>query len=254
MATIYCFTSTGNSLYTANAIADKIGGQVLPMRNVPTVCEDDVIGSVFPSYFWGLPRMVRRFAETLQITNKDAYVFAVVTGGGPLPSVLGVFNRCLKRGNIRLRYGERVVTVSNYLPMHEPKDSEVLRDKVKAQTDRIANAVANRTENRIPRPSFLNALAFSLMPKQDSDQYFDVSTSCTGCTTCQKVCPAGNITMEASRPVFRHNCEHCLACVHHCPTQAIDWKGKTQGKARYRNAHVTLDEMIAFNSRYHDEV
>jgi len=55
--------------------------------------------------------------------------------------------------------------------------------------------------------------------------------------------------MEAGKPQFQHQCEHCLACLHNCPARAIDWKDKTQGKARYRNANVSLDELIEFNSR-----
>ena len=247
MATVYCFTSTGNSLYTANTIADKIGGKVLPMRGGPAVCNDDIIGFVFPCYFWGLPRMVGRFISKLQITNKDAYVFAVVTCGGPVPGVLGPPKKILKRKGVRLRYGERVLSVTNYLPEYTAKDSQALRQDIKAQIDRIAEAVSRREENRIKALPALNSLISRACPGENSDQYFSVAPQCTHCATCQKVCPAGNIIIEGGKPDFQHTCEHCLACLHNCPVQAIDWKGKTQGKARYRNVHISLDNLITFN-------
>lgn len=248
MATIYCFTSTGNSLYTANTIVDKIGGKVLSMRDVPAVCEDDVIGLVFPVFFWGLPRIVERFISKLQFTNKDAYVFAVLTSGGPVPGVLGLLKSALKANNIQLRYGKKIVSVTNYLPEYKSKDSDALRDKIVTQIHKISNVIANREDNTITTFSFLNKLINRFMPDENSDQYFSISTLCKGCATCQKVCPASNITMEAARPVYQHRCEHCLACLHNCPVRAIDWKDKTQGKERYRNVHISLDELITFNS------
>ena len=259
MATIYCFTSTGNSLYTANAIADKIGGKVLPMRGKlgrmgeqrltsPFVCEDDVIGFVFPCYFWGLPRMVEGFVSKMLITNKDAYVFAVLTCGGPVFGVLGLLKRLLKTKDIRLWYGEGIISVSNYLPEYKANDSEALREKIDAQIHTIANAINNKEEKRVTALPFLNKLLYKFCPGENSDQCLSISSSCSGCATCQKVCPADNITIKAGKPVFQHKCEHCLACLHNCPARAIDWKDKTHGKERYRNAKVSLDDLIAFNN------
>lgn len=249
MATIYCFTSTGNSLYTANMIADKIGGKVVPMRGDSAICEDDVIGFVFPVYFWGMPRMVECFITEMQITNKDAYVFAVATCGGSVFGVLGRIKKLLQSKGVNLWYGARLISVSNYLPEYTPKDSDALRQKIDENILKIAGAINNRESNRIQAFTILNKIAYSTFPNESSDQYFTVASTCTGCMTCQKVCPAKNITMEASKPEFLHKCEHCLACLHNCPAHAIDWKDKTQGKERYRNARVSLDELIAFNSR-----
>lgn len=249
MATIYCFTSTGNSLYTANMIADKIGGKVMSMRGDPAACEDDVIGFVFPVYFWGLPRMVERFVSKIQITNKDAYVFAVLTCGGSVFGVLGQLKKVLKAKNIRLRYGEQIISVTNYLPEYKSKDSDTLRQKIETQIHKIADAIIGREKNRIPTLSFPSRLIYKAYPGENSDRHFSVTSACTGCATCQKVCPAENLVMNAGNPEFLHKCEHCLACLHNCPAHAIDWKDKTQGKERYRNARVSLDELIAFNSR-----
>lgn|GEM_PF-5474137 len=51
MSTIFCFSSTGNSLYVAKSIAEKINADVLSMSKPVTSCSDDVIGFVFPIYF-----------------------------------------------------------------------------------------------------------------------------------------------------------------------------------------------------------
>lgn len=247
MAAIFCFTSTGNSLFTAKRLAEKIGSNVKPMNNSLIQIADDIIGFVFPVYFWGLPRMVERFVSEVQITNKNAYVFAVVTSGGPGFGVLGRLKKLLQQKGVRLQYGARIISVSNYLPEYTPKDSTELRQRIDKKIIEITGALNRRQTNRIQAFTFINKIAYHFYPNEDSDQYFTVAPSCTGCRTCQKVCPAKNITMKADRPDFLHKCEHCLACIHNCPARAIDWKEKTQGKDRYRNAELSLDNLISFN-------
>lgn len=248
MATIFCFTSTGNSLSTAKKIAEKIGGSVSPMNNGLLACQDDVIGFVFPVYFWGLPRMVERFISDLQIVDKNAYLFAIITSGGQGFGVLGRLKNLLKPKGTLLRYGRRIISVSNYLPEFTPKDSDKLQQSIDRIITESAQAVNNRQSNRIKAYTFINKIAYGLYPNENSDQYFSVAPICTGCMTCQKVCPAKNIIMEAGKPSFQHRCEHCLACLHHCPADAIDWKNKTQGKSRYRNRNISLNELIHFNN------
>ena len=250
MATVFCFTSTGNSLYAAKKIAGTIGGNVVPMNGEPVQCNDDVIGFVFPVYFWGLPRMVSRFVANMRITNKDAYVFAVITCGGPVFGVLGLLKGLLKsKHNIRLRYGARIIAGSNYLPEFEVNYTEALGRKVDQRIWSIAKAVKNREVNRVSPLSFHNRLILKLYPGENSDQYFTTASTCTGCATCQRVCPSRNISLEAGKPRFQHKCEHCLACLHHCPARAIDWKENTKGKERFRNPGVSLEELIAFHGR-----
>ena len=248
MATIFCFTSTGNSLNTANLIADTIGAKVLPMRGEAPACEDDVIGYVFPCFFWGMPHIVERFVASMRITNKDAYVFAVYTCGGPVFGVLGSLKKALKGKNIRLRYCARIISVTNYLPEYQAKDSEALQQRVEARTHKIARAIQNRETRQMTVSTPLNRLIYKAYPDENSDRYFSVASACNGCAICKSVCPVDNIAMEAGKPNFQHKCEHCLACLQNCPTNAIDWKDKTQGKERYRNANVSLDALVGFNT------
>jgi ferredoxin len=247
MATIYCFTSTGNSLYAAKKIADKIGGKVLPMRGEQTVCGDDMVGFVFPCYFWGLPRMANRFIAQLRITNKNAYVFAVMTCGGPVFGVMGFLKQALRMKDIKLSYSARIIAVTNYLPEYNVKQSEAQRQKNDAQIVQIADEVMDRKIIRRPSSALINRLIYKAFPDGNSDRHFSIAPSCTGCETCRKICPADNIVMKAGKPVFQHRCEHCLGCLHNCPATAIDWKEKTQGKERYRNPGVSLGELVEFN-------
>jgi formate hydrogenlyase subunit 6/NADH:ubiquinone oxidoreductase subunit I len=211
-------------------------------------CEDDVIGFVFPVYFWGLPRMVERFVTEMQMVNNDAYVFAVATYGGKVYGSLGRLKRLLKQKGVTLNYGVNLKSVENYIPSYKVNDSEAFRKSIDENISKIAYAINNRESNRIQIFTSLNKLIYSFYPDENSDRYFKVEAACTGCATCQKVCPADNITVKSGKPSFQHRREHCLACVHNCPLHAIDWKQKTQGKERYRNAGIALNDLISFNS------
>jgi ferredoxin len=253
MATIYTYSATGNSLYAARKIAEKIGGGIVSMNAGSAVCEDDVVGFVFPNYFWGLPRKVARFVSSVRIANKGAYVFAVVTCGGPSFGLLGWLKESLGRNGISLCYGASLISGSNYIPEYEFKDSPEFRQKIERKLAKISAAIANRETNRVSSFSVPNKMVNKYYPDANSDRLFTVSPSCTGCAACQKVCPVNNIEMDnagggAGKPVFRHRCEHCLACLHNCPASAIDWKQKTQGKPRYRNPAITLEDLIALNA------
>jgi ferredoxin len=246
MATIFCFTSTGNGLYIANSLATIIGGKVLPMNSSKTQFEDDIIGFVFPNYFWGLPRIVERFVTQTQIANKDAYVFAVETCGGPGSGELGRLKELLKAKGICLRYGARLISGSNYIPFYKEHKGDTFRQQNDDSIINIARAINNRESNRIPAYTIINKIIYSACPNESSDQYFTVSATCDNCMICQRVCPVNNIKIGDGRPEFQHRCEHCLACLHHCPKQAINWKEKTEGKERYRNSAISLNELIAF--------
>jgi ferredoxin len=249
MATIFCFSSTGNSLYAAKRIAGKIDGDVVSMSEISVSSDDTAIGFIFPVYFWGLPRIVERFIKVLQIKDKEAYVFAVATYGGVVRGVLGRVKRLLTEKGVSLRYGKNLKMVENYIPRYKLNDSEAFRRQIDENIDAIAAAVRNRENNRIQVFTPINTLINKSYPDQNSDRYFTVADSCSGCAICQRVCPAGNIEMEQKTPVFRHQCEHCLACVHNCPVQAINWKHKTEDKGRFLNHGITLDELMSLNQR-----
>ncbi|MCL1965318.1 MAG: EFR1 family ferrodoxin [Firmicutes bacterium] len=247
MAAVFCFTSTGNSLYTAKRIAEKIHGNVLPMNGGSVICEDRVIGFVFPVFFCGLPRMVERFLSEIKISDQDAYVFAVATYGNVSYGVPGRVKQLLGQKGIPLQYAVNLKSVQNYIPLFGVNDSEIFRKSIDENIVKIAAAIQNRASNRIQAFTGVNRLMYRFYPKERADQHFTVGPACTGCAACQKVCPANNIAMEHGNPAFLHRCEHCLACVHICPACAMDWKEKTRGKARYRNPHVAAAELIAFN-------
>ena len=98
--TIFYFSGTGNSLKTAKDIQTKINAKELisMSRGVKEYksCQSDVIGFVFPVYFWGIPNRVFQFISNLSI-NTNGYIFVILTygmySGNGLPAVQSILRK-----------------------------------------------------------------------------------------------------------------------------------------------------------------
>ena len=85
---IYYFSGTGNSLFIARELANKLQGKLIPIASLIKQerinSESEIIGVVFPVYLAhlnGIPLIVKDFIQKLaQLDSK--YLFAVCTCGG----------------------------------------------------------------------------------------------------------------------------------------------------------------------------
>ncbi len=77
----------------------------------------------------------------------------------------------------------------------------------------------------------------------NSDRGFHITSDCTGCGICQNICSADNIVLKNGKPVFKHQCQNCLACLHWCPKNAIHWKNTTVGKQRYHHPNISYHDL-----------
>ena len=247
-ATIFCYTTTGNSLYIANRIADKIGAEVLPVTRKKTTCGSSVVGIVYPSFFWGLPRMVSDFLNNLELTGDKPYIFAVYTYGGGAPFSAGAVSKSLKSKDNRLAFCSYVKTVENYIPSFKVKDNHDLWNSADEKIDKISACINSRKISNFIFSTIANTLYHRTYPGfvPECDSHFSVSDACNSCGLCSRLCQAKNIQMVNGKPYFIHNCDHCLSCLNNCPQNAIDWKNKTHGKQRYKNSHIAVSDILSF--------
>ena len=236
MATIYCFSATGNSLHTARTIAKELDGTVKAITREPAETDDDLIGIVFPAFYWGAPRIVMEFAQQLKVTNPAAYVFSIVVSGGGAPGAANALR-------MKIDYTAELKSVNNYLPSYEVNNDAETHAKAQAQLEQIISDIKARKVQR-GWYSPVNRVIRRMMPGSGCDRKFKVA-GCTACGICAKVCPVGNITSTVGGPAFAHSCEHCLACMHACPAAAIDY-GKSAGRERYVHPEVKLAGLLEF--------
>ena len=122
--------------------------------------------------------------------------------------------------------------------MPKPRDAaRQLNDvipKLKKISDAIKNGETLKKDDKTAFASFMSSAVNTGFNKfMVKKQSFSVDQDCISCGKCVTGCPVNNIAMKDRKPVFNNNCAGCLACLHHCPKQAINVRKDTQDKGRY---------------------
>jgi len=254
---IYYFTGTGNSLAAAKVISAHLGDcELVSIASLAgSVAEivpaADRVGIVCPVYDLGLPSIVAEFVDRLGLA-RVGYCFAVLTMGGFGVSALHQLDRLVfTRNNRHLDAAFVVKMVGNFVPLYDPAKG-AKREKLLADANTRFTVIADSIDKGlIVRPGI--ALLSALLKRfvydgfiqhiHDADKNFIADEKCTSCGTCAKVCPVKNIDIVEEKPVWKHHCELCCACIHFCPVAAIQYGPKTKTRGRYKNPSVTLADM-----------
>jgi len=249
MATnIFWFSGTGNSLYVAKYLAEKLGDTVLcPMATgTPTEAvggSGEKVGFIFPSYYGNLPRIVRAFAEKIKIKD-GTYLFAIVTMGGLGQGSVNCLDSVLKQKGQHLDYGRSILMWGSYVINYNPADKAKIENKL-GKIDKKIDQIATEINSGLRSVKKIKFSANNLYKDIETlDSLFFAEDSCTSCGQCAKICPVGNIKMENNKPVWQHRCEHCVTCISWCPAQAIQYGEKTKTRRRYQNPKISAEELL----------
>lgn len=253
--TIYYFSGTGNSLYVARKLAEKINNATL--ISIPKtlkqerITTDDAIGIVCPIYMYNMPHIVADFIKKIK---KAGYIFFVFTGGGETGNCMKKASKIFKRNSLRIAALFNIKMPSNYTPFGAP-DEETIRECAKGteiKIDEIAAIVNNGREYREKAttgffksyiyPGFLYELGYAIIPKMD--QSFAVDEKCNGCGVCSLVCPVNNIDMTNNKPLWNQGCQQCFACLQWCSQKALQYGKKTADTERYTHPAVRVKDVI----------
>lgn len=249
MTTVYYFSGTGNSLSLARLIAQKTSASLLPIagflnaNSIPV--KEDAFGIVFPVYYGNMPVIVKQFVRKLEgITGK--YVFAVCTYGGSKGNAVKNLKSMLnaRGGKLSLVYGIHMPQNAFYKRSEKReklyskaanllKDINVLIDSRSTgyhSSDRFMDIITSPMSGLFEPMSIkglqqiTHCTATSNIDEliRTAGSTFCAGEGCSGCGTCARVCPVGNITMTGDKPVWQAHCENCLACYNLCPSKAID--------------------------------
>jgi len=249
---IFYFTGTGFTLHAADMIKSELGeGATLrPIVEFLATGQEgssaETIGLVMPMHAFGLPDICRRFLKRAQFP-KATYVFALIVRGGAPSLIRGEIDGLLSRQGKHLHafmYATTVNTFDIVSVFPVPPTVGVERARFESDILKFASAV-RRQDQSIDlgyRNLVLENFLFPLIRAvARATRYFNLEKdlyaepSCIGCSTCERLCPAGKIYLANGKPIWDPSikCEHCLACIHRCPVKAIQIR-HTQSKTLER--------------------
>ena len=250
--TIFYFSATGNSLFIAKKIAKEMGSVKLisirdTIKEERIECDSGNIGIIFPVYFFGLPIIVSEFIKKLKL-EQSQYCFGIAVHGGESGNALYQLKKECNNTGINLKYAKDLETCGAYIVLYNPQKPEEftygdeLQQKVKSIICDISKHMTDMSCVKY-HPIFRMIYIISSKRWKKADKNFTYDKKCKACGVCEKVCPISNIIMKDGHPDWQQNCMHCMACIHWCPCDSIQYKKHTIGKNRYRNPFITLEEM-----------
>ncbi|PKN36922.1 MAG: 4Fe-4S ferredoxin [Deltaproteobacteria bacterium HGW-Deltaproteobacteria-10] len=254
--TIYFYTGTGNSLWTARKLSGMIGNtELIPLSLAGEGLirsNSENIGFIFPVHIWGVPTRVVAFMNRLE-TDSTKYYFAIAVNAGQVAATLIQLKTILKKKNIHLATGFSICMPSNYIPWGgaiAQEKQQIKFEEALAKIKEIAGSISAKEERQPEKgPAWQNIffsaiyrLSFPKVPLMDKSFWID--NKCTSCMICEKICPAQNVSITNGKPTWQHHCEQCFACLQWCPEEAIQYGKGTSKKKRYHHPEIKLSDML----------
>ncbi len=253
---IFYFSATGNNKYVAESIAEEMTEKMVSIpecfdkdRFHFDLSEGEMLGFVFPTYFWGLSPNILEFLRKVELDMpEDTYTFYIATYGSSPGASRHYAARVLKERGITFDASFGVLMPDTWTPMFDLSDAEAVQETNDREEPQI-RAIIQSLQHREKGNFIQNEKAY-LLSKPVYTYYDKVArktshlytmTTCIGCGLCAKDCPDHAMKMEWSQPVWvKERCLMCLRCLHRCPKNAIQYDSKALGHGQYIHPGVHL--------------
>lgn len=243
---ILYFSGTGNSEYVAKRIGKEIGDEVMNLFEKIRDNDFSEIHAgrpwiiVVPTYAWRIPHIVGKWIENTALTgNHDMYF--IMTCGASIGNAGKYLKKlCIKK---KMNYlGCMGITMpENYIALFPTPDEEKalqIIDQAESIIDHAAFSINKGDKLHQMDISFKDKINSGIVnnlfyPVYVHAKKFYATDDCISCGKCANVCPLSNVCIENGKPVWGNNCTHCMACICHCPKNAIEYGKHSQGLPRY---------------------
>lgn len=189
---ILYFSATGNCKYAAARLAAAFGQEMVSIvdciRDGVYDFTDDTIGVVVPTYFWGLPSIVKEFLEKADFHTD--YLYFISTYGTTPGASDAMAGKAIQGKTIDTFYSVRMP--DTWTPMFDlstPEKVAAFSKTTEAEIDDAIRKIGERHTNRrmTPRtPAFL--AEWIAQPIYNNNKrrtaHFRVEESCVGCGLC----------------------------------------------------------------------
>lgn len=255
---IFYFSGTGNSLYIAEKVQEKIGGELISIRDAYKnnkfeyyIHDGEKVGIVYPVYYYTSAKIIRDFLSKLKLNSADS-VFLITNCGGSTGKANEILESILNKNNISVNSKFSILMPSNYILLSDVKSDDEIESILNIADNEISNIIDKIINNEKGDfnnhkgflPGISSPLASSMYPFFAKTKKFNIKLDeCIGCSKCKHICPSDAIVMEKCKPVWvKDKCAHCVACINRCPQHCINYGKSTVKRGRYVNPRVKFDD------------
>ncbi len=261
MKIIY-FTATGNSLYIAKSISNDLYSIPQLIKNNEYEFTDEKIGIVFPLYSHIVPPYIEDYLKKAKFNCK--YLFAIITYGIYDGAISNHLLEISNKYNHKFNYINTIKMVDSWLPgfKMDTQVKNISKKNIEEKLSIIKTDINNNVNYQIHTSIIDNTITKLQMKFKDRNskngslhgnsiglgikKYLTIESGCIRCSTCVKVCPVNNIELINDKIKLKEHCLSCFACTQNCPVNVMRLS-KERDKSRYRNKHVSLNEIIKSN-------
>ncbi len=245
---IFYFTGTGNCLALTHYLAKDHERMINIAETTQNekfnfwISPNESVGIICPTYFLGIPHMVKLFLENVSFSSPPAYIYLVLSCGSYAGDAQRFVRQTLAKKTLPLHAVFTVRQVDNYLPIFTiPSHEKQYQINIETQTKcaHIRSQILQRdfgdfNDCRGPFPRWFSLIAYYFYDKFRKTKKFKINHNCIKCKKCESICPSQAIKMNMHGPEWiKPKCEFCMACINRCPTAAINYGKSTEKHGRF---------------------
>lgn len=245
---IFYFSGTGNSFHAAHFLARNesvvnVANAVQKNEYEYTLAPNEMLGFVFPVYFYGVAHTVAHFLARLKIlTTSHPYTYLVFTCGTFTGNAVAIVQQNINDNSISIDAFFAVRGVDNYIPMFSVP-SEKKQSQIFAASDVALASIRDHIDARSlgdfnsykgPFARWITPFLYSLYRRINHTRKFTVNKHCIHCGRCVQYCPSKIIVMQNNTPSWTApKCDFCMGCINRCSARAIEYGLMTRFHGRF---------------------
>lgn len=242
------FSASGNSRFVAQTIGDLLSDEVVCLNDRIKTKDYSTLSSerpwvvVCPIFAWRIPRLVEDYLRKVTLAG-NLRIYLLVTTCGSSGNAGAYAQQFFSSIGKKMMGWHTFHMPGSYVAFMENPDLERAQEmnRAAAATLRTLAPQIRKEERLAPYPvtglgKFMswaaNPFFYHFIIGRDG---FYTTDACIKCGKCVQVCPLNNIHMSIEGPAWGKECTHCMACIHQCPKQAVEFRKVSVGKNRYYN-------------------